>query len=115
MPERQDGRALQAELERGQRLLSAGDIKGAIGALKNVEGLAPDDARPVCLRSVALDKTGDIYNAMAKARRAVRLDPKSAMALTNLGRLLSDKQYLDEVSDSLQSGSIPETLDRGLN
>ena len=102
VPGKQDGGALQAALEHGESLLSAGDIKGAIDTLKNVEGLAPNDARPAYLLSVALRKTGDIYNALAEARRAVRLDPKNAVALTNLGRLLSDKQYIDDARDALR-------------
>jgi Flp pilus assembly protein TadD len=48
-----------------------------------------------------LRKVGDLDGAIAECRQAVRLMPESAVVLTNLGLLLSDKKQFDEARDQL--------------
>lgn len=48
----------------------------------------PHSARVSVVRSVLLDKTKPLIYPLAEARAAVRLNPKSALALTNLAVLL---------------------------
>jgi Flp pilus assembly protein TadD len=49
-----------------------------------------------------LRKVGDLDGAVAECRQAVRLMPESAVVLTNLGLLLSDKKQFDEAREQLR-------------
>jgi Tfp pilus assembly protein PilF len=53
----------------------------------------------------ALRKTGDLDGAIGECRQAARLSPESAVVLTNLGLLLSDKALFDDARAELQKAT----------
>ena len=85
------GKSLAAELDRGQKLLSAGNLEGALSAFEAAAKLDPKDGRPVYLRGVALEKKQDLPGAEKAYRQALTLDGKLAPAHNNLGALLLGK------------------------
>jgi tetratricopeptide (TPR) repeat protein len=80
-----------AEIARGQKLLDAGDLAGALQAFDGAAKLGPKDPRPVYLSGVALEKKNDLAGAEKAYLDAIARDASFAPAHTNLGALWLSK------------------------
>lgn len=73
-----------------------GFLDAAASSYENAQALTPDDARWHRLDAHRAAEAGDETEALAKARRAVEVDPKSVAARTTLGALELRRGRLEE-------------------
>jgi tetratricopeptide (TPR) repeat protein len=101
--------SIAAELDRGQALLSSGNLAGALAAFDAAAKLDRNDPRPIYLRGVVLEKKNDRTNAEKAYRQAIAIDPKLAPAQNNLGALLLAKNDFAGAEPALKAatGSDP--------
>ena len=79
-----------------ERLLAAGDHRGALGPLRAWSRLAPRDARMHLLMGTCLAQTGQPKEAMRALRKALQLDPGCRPARLKLADLLADAGQGDQ-------------------
>lgn len=77
-------------LKRGEEALDAGDLEAAIGHLTALTDHAPDFAAGFQTRAAAFAAAGRYGPAAADLARALQLEPRHFLALTQLGALLED-------------------------
>ena len=83
----EDPRALMLQARAKQRRGGGDDPQGAVLIYKRVIALVPQSAEAHLRLSEAIEETGDLNGALAPARKAVSLDPKSPEAAAHLGLL----------------------------
>lgn len=76
--------------QRGVAALDAGDTLAAIGHLTALTDHAPDYATGFVDRAAAYALNGDYGPAAADLQRALTLEPRNFLALTQLGMMLAD-------------------------
>ena len=81
---------------RGLLALAEGDVAAAADDLAEASMLTPDDAEVHANHAAALRRLGRLDDAMAAARAALDLDPRSSPAMNNLGNVLRDAGRLSE-------------------
>lgn len=79
-----------------ERLLAAGDHRGALGPLRAWSRLAPRDARMHLLMGTCLAQAGQPKEAMRALRKALQLDPGCRPARLKLADLLADAGQGDQ-------------------
>lgn len=82
--------ALDLLRQRGEAALDAGDAQGAIGHLTALTDHAPDYAQGFQLRATAYAMAGEYGPAAADLARALTLEPRQFVALTQLGAMLEE-------------------------
>lgn len=84
--------------------LKLGKAEKALNALDAVLAQSPPDAGETWfLRGQALQQLGRYDDAIASYRQAVALDPRRALAWSNLGGLLKDHGRRDEAADAYRA------------
>jgi Flp pilus assembly protein TadD len=78
-------------LDRGQKLLQAGDVAGALAAFDQALKADAKDPRGHYLRGLALERKGDAAGAEAAYRLAAKHGPTMSEPRNNLGALLLAK------------------------
>jgi predicted TPR repeat methyltransferase len=81
--------AFSQELQRIRQLITDGQLPAAALALNEAQRTAPQDARVLLLGMRMAQQAGNIEGAITAARRAVAMEPGWAVALVELGTLLS--------------------------
>lgn len=76
--------------KRGEESLDAGDIPTAIGHLTALTDHAPDFAQGWQLRAEAFYLSGQFGPAVADLARALTIEPRNYLALTQLGTILEE-------------------------
>lgn len=89
MPLQRNVDAFEAHLERGNRLLIRGDVRGAAVSLSAAIALRPDAADPISNLGVALARMGELERAVVCYRQAIAMEPEHAAAHSNLGESLA--------------------------
>ena len=67
-------------LKKGEQLLSAGDVDGAIAAYTEASRLDPEDQQAYFNRAVVYARMGNFDKAIADFTKAIELNPMLAMA-----------------------------------
>jgi Flp pilus assembly protein TadD len=102
------GKDIAAELDRGQKLLAAGDLSGALAVFADCATASPRDPRPLYLRGVVLEQSSDIPGAEKAYRQALARDQSFAPAHNNLGAIFLGRKELAAADKELSAAS---TLD----
>lgn len=77
-------------LAKGESALDNGDHLAAIGHLTALTDHAPDFAAGFQARAAAFAARGDLGPALADLARALALEPRNFLALTQLGNIFDD-------------------------
>jgi len=80
----------------GNRLLTAGDPRGAEACFRELIGLLPDFAEAHARLGLLLDQEGMADEAEHQYRRAIDLNPDQGEVHLNLGVLLADRKRFEE-------------------
>ncbi|WBU52498.1 tetratricopeptide repeat protein [Paracoccus sp. SCSIO 75233] len=94
--------ALNMIQTRGENALDEGDFPSAIGHLSALIDHAPDHAMGYQLRGMAFWLNGDFGLAGADLARALELEPKQYLALTQLGMMLEELDSTEAAGDALR-------------
>lgn len=81
-----DPKMAEAQLNLGILLLER-DAKAAVAPLRSAVELLPSQSRPRYLLGLAQERSGDLKSAAESLEGAVRLDPKDADSLAQLGQV----------------------------
>lgn len=87
---------------RGENALDEGDYLSAIGHLTALVDHAPDHAMGYQLRGLAFWLNGDYGPAAVDLSRALALEPKQFLALTQLGAMLEELGDNDRAAEALR-------------
>ena len=93
-------KAAKKAVDRGDKLLSKGDARGAAEELEKAVALDPEYADAHNDLSVAYVKLGRLQEAEAEVRRAIELDPYVSVAHSNLGWVLFERRDFPEAERS---------------
>jgi len=114
---------VEAEVERAQKLYTAGDVAGAGAALDRVLARRPEDARALVLRSNLLVEAQDLEGALQAAHAAAKADPAFADAHLAVGVIQQElgardtavtayQKYLELAPDGLYASVVRRQLAR---
>ena len=84
--------------------LRDGDVVGAVAALDGVQRTAPAWTEAVRLKAAALAAAGEIADAVAGFREAIRLAPQQERAYGDLAEMLVREARYQEADDVLRDG-----------
>lgn len=85
-----------AQVRRGDALLEAGDLDGALGHYEEALRLAPSDPAARCGKGAALSRKGDLKGARAALEQALILNPNPLRAHYELGAVYQKLGRHDE-------------------
>ncbi|MRX50258.1 hypothetical protein GI374_07320 [Paracoccus sp. S-4012] len=88
--------------QRGEAALDAGDLAAAIGHLTALTDHAPDYAPGFQLRAAAYAFAGEFGPAAADLARALTLEPRNFLALTQLGAMLEEIGNTEAALDAFE-------------
>ncbi len=87
---------------RGENALDEGDLPAAIGHLTALTDHAPEHATGFQLRGMAHWLNGSYGLAAADLARALELEPKHYLALTQLGTMLEELGAIESAAEALR-------------